>query len=56
MISYIIVLLEVLCFALQFAITKVYEQCVKQIAITSFVMLVIASIVVAFASTVLFTF
>lgn len=45
MISYIIVLLAVLCFALQFAITKVYEQCVKQTAVTSFVMLVIAGIV-----------
>lgn len=45
MISYIIVLLAVLCFALQFAMTKVYEQCVKQTAVTSFVMLVIAGIV-----------
>ena len=45
MIGYIIVLLAVLCFALQFAVTKIYEQSIQQTAATSFAMLVVAGMV-----------
>ena len=45
MIGYVIVLLAVLCFALQFAVTKIYEQSIQQTAATSFAMLVVAGVV-----------
>lgn len=42
--DYFLILLSVVCFAAQFAFTKLYEQSVKQSAVTGFVMLVITGL------------
>ena len=42
--DYLIIILAVVCFAAQFAFTKVYEGCVKQTVVTSLVMLVLTGV------------
>ncbi len=43
--EYILIILAVVCFAAQFAFTKVYEKSVRQTAVTSLVMLVATSLI-----------
>ena len=45
MIDYIIILLAVVCFAAQFAFTKLYEKAVSQTLVTSLVMLVVTNLI-----------
>lgn len=45
MIDYIIILLAVVCFAAQFAFTKLYEKAVSQTLVTSLVMLVVTNVI-----------
>ena len=44
MIGYIFISIAVLCFALQFAFTKLYERAVRQTAVTTLVMLFVTSL------------
>ena len=44
MLDYIIIFLSVICFAAQFAFTKLFEQSVKQSMVTTFVMLIVTGL------------